>query len=104
MDEANIPPAVGSDTRPPLTPALPPEPERSKILFGPNGLRAGWRLLIFLLILGGIVGALLLAAHYSAVLYGPGPTAPSQDATPTPGISGLGDASLFGLILSVSWI
>ena len=67
MDEANIPPAMGSDAPPPLVPALPPEPERNKILFGPNGLRAGWRLLIFLLILGGIVGALLLAAHYAAI-------------------------------------
>jgi len=104
MDEANIPPAMGSGAPAPLLPPLPPEPERSKIFYGPNGLRAGWRLLIFLLILGGIVGALLLAAHYSAILYGPRPTNPSQDTTLTPGIIALGEIPLFGLILFVSWI
>jgi len=104
MDEANIPSAMGSGALPPVTPAPQPEAERSTILYGPNGLRAGWRLLIFLLILSGIVGGLLLAAHYSAVLYGPRPASPNQDAAATPGIIALGEISLFGLILFVSWI
>jgi uncharacterized protein len=103
MDEANIPPTMSSDAEP-LTPAPPPEPERNKILFGPNGLRAGWRLLIFALILGGIVGALLLAAHYAAILAGAPPNKPSQQTTIGPGIVAIGDTATFGLILLVSWI
>jgi uncharacterized protein len=103
MDEANIPPAMSSDA-PLLTPALPPEPERNKILYGPNGLRAGWRLLIFALILGGIVGALLLAAHYAAILAGAPPSKPGQQSTLTPGLVLVGEVPTFGLILLVSWI
>jgi uncharacterized protein len=104
MDEANIPPAMGSDAPTPLTPAPPVEPERNDILYGPNGLRAGWRLLIFLLILSCIVGAIYLAGHYAASRLGPRPTNPSQDTTLTPGIIVLGEVPLFGLILFVSWI
>jgi membrane protease YdiL (CAAX protease family) len=104
MDETNIPPAMGADAPEPLTPAPPPETERNKILFGPNGLRAGWRLLIFALILGGIVGALLLAAHYAAMLSGAPPNKPSQQTTIGPGIVAIGDTATFGLVLLVSWI
>src|SRR5271168_4356385 len=104
MDEANIPPAMGSDALPPVIPAPPPEVERNKIFYGPDGLRAGWRLLIFALILGSIVGVLSLIGHYAAILNGPPPANPSQDATLTPGIIALGEIPLFGLILFVSWI
>jgi uncharacterized protein len=104
MDEANIPPAMGSDVLPPVTPAPPPEAERNEIFYGPNGLRAGWRLLIFALILGGIIGAIFMAGHYAARMVGPQPTHPSQDTAATPGIIALGEISLFGLLLFVSWI
>jgi CAAX protease family protein len=104
MDEANIPPAMGSDAPAPLTPA--PQPERNKIFYGPNGLRAGWRLLIFALIISCILGALSLAGHYAARKFGHGqaPPNPSQEATLTPGITALGEIPLFGFILFVSWI
>jgi uncharacterized protein len=104
MDDANIPPAIGSDAAPPLAPTPPPEPERSKIFYGPNGLRAGWRMLIFLLILGCIVGAIRLAAHYAAILSGAPPNKPAQQTTLTPGLVAIGEAVTFGLILFVSWI
>jgi membrane protease YdiL (CAAX protease family) len=104
MDEANIPPTIGSDAPPSLAPAPPPEPERNRILYGPNGLRAGWRLLIFVLILGGIVGALLLVTHYAAILSGAPPSKPGQQTTLAPGIVAVGDAATFGLVLLVSWI
>ena len=104
MDEANIPPAMGSDAAQPLTAAPPPEPERNKILYGPNGLRAGWRILIFLLILGGIVGALTVVAHYAAILSGAPPNKPGQQAMLAPGIVAVGDTATFGLVLLVSWI
>ncbi|HXN98429.1 MAG TPA: type II CAAX endopeptidase family protein [Candidatus Acidoferrales bacterium] len=103
MDEANIPPAMGSEALSPLA-ALQPEPERNKILYGPNGLRAGWRILIFLLILGGIVGALVLTAHYAAILAGAPPNKPGKQTTLAPGIVAVGDAATFGLLLLVSWI
>jgi membrane protease YdiL (CAAX protease family) len=95
---------MGSDAPASLAPTLPPEPERDKILYGPNGLRSGWRLLIFLLILGGIVGALLLLAHYAAILSGAPPNKPGKQTTLAPGIVAVGDAATFGLILLVSWI
>jgi membrane protease YdiL (CAAX protease family) len=105
MDEPNTPPPMGSDA-PPLTPAPPPEPERNKILFGPNGLRAGWRLLIFALIVFCIVGGINLVGHYAARKLGQGqpPPNPSQGATLTPGLVLIGDIPGFGLILLVSWI
>ena len=87
MDESNTPPAFGADAQPPLTPTRPPEPERNKILFGPNGLRAGWRLLIFALIVFCIVGAINLVGHYAARKLGQGqaPPNPSQQSSLTPG-------------------
>jgi len=104
MDEANIPPAMGSDAPPPLTPAPPPESERSTILYGPNGLRAGWRILIFLLIVACMIGVLSLAGHYAARRFGPRPTDPSQVMTITPGLVAIGELSEFGLILLATWI
>ena len=80
MDEANIPPAI--DSASPLTPAPPPESEPSTILHGPNGLRAGWRILIFLLIIACIVAVLSLAGHYAARRVGPRPTSPSEVYVP----------------------
>jgi len=102
MDEPNIPLAI--DSASPLTPAPPPESERSTIFYGPNGLRAGWRLLIFALILGGIVSALLLAAHYAAILSGAPPNKPGPQTAIAPGIIAIGETATFGLILLVSWI
>ena len=106
MDESNTPPAFGADAQPPLTPTRPPEPERNKILFGPNGLRAGWRLLIFALIVFCIVGAINLVGHYAARKLGQGqaPPNPSQQSSLTPGLVLLGDVPVFGLILLISWI
>jgi membrane protease YdiL (CAAX protease family) len=39
---------------PPALPEVPPAPERSPLFFGPNGLRAGWGILLFALMLGTI--------------------------------------------------
>jgi membrane protease YdiL (CAAX protease family) len=102
MDEANTPPAI--DSASPVTPAPPPESERSTILYGPNGLRAGWRILIFLLIVACMIGVLSLAGHYAARRFGPRPTDPSQVMTITPGLVAIGELSEFGLILLASWI
>lgn len=47
-------------------PEPPPEPPQSRtrlVFYGPNGLRAGWRLLIFCLILSAISGVLFLASR-----------------------------------------
>jgi uncharacterized protein len=106
MDEANIPPATGSDAPTPLTPTLPAEPERNKIFYGPNGLRAGWRLLIFALIVFCIVRAINFAGHYAASKLGQGqsPANPSQVTTLTPGLALLGEIPAFGLALLVTWI
>jgi membrane protease YdiL (CAAX protease family) len=104
MDEANIPPGMGSDALPPVIPAPPPEPERSTILYGPNGLRAGWRLLIFLLILGCIIGAVYLAGHYAARKLGPRPANPGQVAMLTPGLVAISELATLAMILLASWI
>ncbi len=102
MDEANIPPAMGSHAPSPLTPA--PEPERSSILYGPNGLRAGWRILIFLLIIACIAGVIYLAGQYAAHKLGPRPTNPGQQTTLEPGLIAIGDATTFLLLLLACWI
>jgi len=102
MDDANIPPAI--DSASPLTPAPPPESEPDTILHGPNGLRAGWRILIFLLVIACIVGVLSLAGHYAARRFGPRPTSPSEVTALLPGMVATAEFSTFGLILLASWI
>jgi len=44
----------------PVTPPTPPPPPRYTVFRGPNGIRAGWRILIFLAILAGLFALLSL--------------------------------------------
>jgi membrane protease YdiL (CAAX protease family) len=104
MDETNIPPAMGSAAPAPLTPAPPAEPERNDIFYGPNGLRAGWRILIFLIILVGIVVLINVVGHYVTRKLGHTPANPAQVTTLTPALVAVGETATFGLILFVSWI
>jgi membrane protease YdiL (CAAX protease family) len=54
-----LPPEQG----PPPSPAVTPQ-HRNKVFFGPNGLRAGWRALLFLMIVVGLFLWLLVAARF----------------------------------------
>lgn len=82
--------------------APPPFPPHSKsamneIFFGPNGLRAGWRLLIFAAILAIFIEGL----RYGAILLSHG-RPPQQGLSVTGALAG--DGALFILLLIASWI
>jgi membrane protease YdiL (CAAX protease family) len=104
MDEANLPPAT--EPASPYTAPPPAEPERNAIFYGPNGLRAGWRALIFVAILAGIIRLINLIGHYLAHKYGHGPINPGQIATTTltPGLVAVGELASLAVILVVSLI
>lgn len=68
------------------------------IFHGPNGLRAGWRLLIFSAIVGTPVAGLLLAER---VFMPPGA---QKTSVITPALTMLGDGFLFGLFLFATFI
>jgi membrane protease YdiL (CAAX protease family) len=66
------------------------------IFAGPNGLRAGWRLLIFLALVGVPVGGLLMAAH--------GHPRPPRDMAITPFLISVNDALMLLIVGVAAWI
>lgn len=91
-----------TDGTPVLISQLPVAPERKAGLrtwfFGPNGLRAGWRLLLFFAILAALSASLRLIV--TTILRRPIPTQVQFSAK---GVI-LGDTSTFFLLLLASWI
>lgn len=79
---------------PPASPTGPPSVEQ-RILMGPNGIRAGWRLLIF-----GAIVFVLLAVYGLVLLAVSGQKSPSF----TPKGVILGEAAVFLSLLIASWI
>ena len=104
MDESNLPQATGIAS--PYTPPPSAEPERNAMFYGPNGLRAGWRVLIFVAIVYGFVRLISLIGHYLAHKYGNGPAGPGQiiTTTLTPGLIAISELASFALILGVTLI
>ncbi len=102
MDEGNVPPAI--DAAPPLTPPPSTEPQRNPIWYGPNGLRAGWRALIFLLIVAGIIVLINFVGHYVTRKLGHSPANPGEVTTLTPGLVALSALPFFAVILTASLI
>lgn len=92
---------------PPLEDApapTPPEPKQEPLeawvtrgFMGPNGIRAGWRLLIFLVIVAALVAGLTLITL--AVNHGKPPKA---QLTPMSAL--LSEALLFFIVLFASWV
>lgn len=78
-------------------PEPPAAPARSRIFYGPHGLRAGWRLLIFLAILAALFSSTALALRFVAHRAGPGTGI-------TPGAALLGEGIPFLFVLIASWI
>ena len=87
-------PAVSAGT---LQTTPPVKSRLNPIFTGPNGLRAGWRLLIFLLLLSIPAAALLLVARSHAH------PAASQ-VTLTPFLLSMNDALLLLILVGVTWI
>ena len=61
--------------------ALPP-PEQNKFLFGPNGLRAGWRIAIFFLIFVATSAALNFVLHHIPAWVAWGKSQPKDSPSP----------------------
>ena len=83
---------------PPMSPAIPPKMNRSmQIFWGPNGLRAGWRVLIFL----AICAVILFGVGYASrgINGGQISTMPFS-----PQVLLASEATLFGIVLLASWI
>ena len=101
MDETNLPPI---DAAPPLTPVPAVEPERNEILYGRNGLRAGWRALLFMSLVVCIVVLLNVVGHYLTRKLGKTPAVPAQLTTLTQGFIAAGELITFAVILGASLI
>ena len=97
FNSAITPPGIPSSGDAP--PPFPPDSKSTmnEIFFGPNGIRAGWRLLIF----AAIIAAFLTAVHYGGKLLSPGQ--PQQHGFSMTGII-VGEAIVFLLFLIASWI
>ena len=99
-ENSPAPPSTPGSLPPP--PAEPqPEPlERivTKGFIGPNGIRAGWRLTIFVIIIIVLGAGLTVAA--SALTGGPSELPPSL----TPGSTMLNEGLLFFVVLFASWV
>lgn len=93
------------DAPSPSTEPFPPGSEASsglkKMFFGPNGLRAGWRLLIFLMLVAVQLLCLPLITRPLAKI--PPPSDLPRGAN-TPLAAGVGDAILFLMISIATWI
>ena len=91
-------PQIDSDDYPNTSPAeIPPRPLRHTLLFGPDGLRAGWSLLLFALLV-----ALLLVPTLSLVRHQTARVA-AEHRSPEHGVgSVLAQDGLFFLLLLVS--
>lgn len=81
--------------------AAPPSAVRF-VFFNPRGPRAGWRLLIFTAIIGGIGGAFYLAVR--PLLSAPPPPARDDLQRLLPLFQGIGDLVVFLFVLLVSWL
>src|SRR5271167_2526595 len=66
------------------------------IFVGPNGLRAGWRLLMFLALFGIPVGGLVIAAH--------GHVRPPKEMAITPFLISVNDALMLLIVSVAAWI
>ncbi len=92
-------PAPQSSAGPPLPPEPPQEPLEAfvtKIFIGRDGIRAGWRVLIFVaavFILDTLATLIELALGYTMVLH----------PKPTPEFMFLTDGPFFAIVLLVSW-
>jgi membrane protease YdiL (CAAX protease family) len=100
MDETNLAPI---DAAPP-TPTPPVEPARNEILYGPNGLRAGWRASIFMAIVVFIVILINVIGHYLTRKYGHSPVNPGHIDTLAPGLIAIGELVSLAVILVASLI
>lgn len=83
---------------------LPPEPKPTaleemvtKAFVGPNGIRAGWRLLLFL----GILGAIYFGTEWLAMYGAPG-TAPQAQLDAV--TIAVGEGISFAVVLAISWM
>jgi uncharacterized protein len=102
MDETNLPP--GTDIAQPYIPPPPAEPERNALFYGPHGLRAGWRALIFLAIVVAIVFLINVIGHYLTRRYGHRPINPAAITTLTPGLVAIGELTSLAVILVATLI
>ena len=92
METSNSAPQ-GSPTEPPLGPVS--IPRSSNLFMGKNGLRAGWRLLIYLVLVIGISsGISILVRHFVG----------RQTGLPSTQIMTLQEALSFALVFGVAWV
>jgi membrane protease YdiL (CAAX protease family) len=104
MDQPSSIPAPDSGF--PLVPPPPVTAARNEIFYGPNGLRAGWRILVFILLLAATVGVI----HFSVRLvshvmhHGQAGVRPLTLTDLSPGPIASGELSSFLLILFAAWI
>jgi uncharacterized protein len=102
MSLSSQPSPLAADTR--FSPA--PLPEKNKFLFGPNGLRAGWRLLIFIVLVMGLSRATNFGLHHipSFVAWEAHQSPNEMTATNLMVTEGLSVALLFIVVLIMSLI
>ncbi len=102
LQPEDLQPDVQQEGPAPLAAAPQPAPERNRIFFGPDGLRAGWSLLIYIALLAAIIAStrfILLKVH-------PAPP-PHTSATPheqSPRGALIGEGVSFLAVALATWI
>ncbi len=79
-------------------PAPPQKTLGSKIFEGPDGLRAGWGLIVFLVIVAILTGGVVLLAHQLHLL------GPSGQEKEIPLLTSVGEGLSFLVVLLAAWI
>jgi membrane protease YdiL (CAAX protease family) len=89
-------PEINSPPEPPASqPAVPQPPSRESVFRGPNGIRAGWRALIFLAIVAGLVAAVNLVVWLVAHFFLHRSPHFGTTSSLTPALAILSDGSIF---------
>jgi membrane protease YdiL (CAAX protease family) len=91
------------DTENPVPPGLPndavissPTPPATNLFIGEHGLRSGWRLLIYMILVIGLGAGISIAARHFLGPHPPG--------FATPQAAALQEALSFGLVFGVAWV
>ncbi|MGH9774931.1 MAG: CPBP family intramembrane glutamic endopeptidase [Candidatus Acidiferrales bacterium] len=88
----------------PVAPGPPPGAARNIVFFGPNGLRAGWRLLIFFAILFAIGGTGVAIARAVARAHPSPPGGGGGGSAVSVFFSTISELVVFLVLLFVTWI
>lgn len=87
--------AVPGSAAPPMEAVAPPPPSPNTIFRGPNGIRAGWRVLIFLAMVAGLAFVINLSIFLALHFFGTRGSARFAASSLTPTAAAITDGGIF---------